>query len=395
MDNTGQVRSRNLWVDYLRTTITIMVVAHHSFLSYTTFASFDSQAYIRSTHPIVDVQRWIGLDIAVNFNDIFIMSLMFFIGGLFLIRSLKKKGAGLFIRDRYFRLFVPFLLLGTFLMLIAYFPSYYVAYNKVDILHYLKDFFTTEGWPVGPPWFLWVLFVFNLLFALFHKRYEYFGEKMESRYMIIKDRPFLLLLSILAFTWLLYVPFAYIAGAGKWVGFGPFDFQLCRILLYFGYFSAGIVIGKSDFNYGLFSRDSKTIKLWWLWIFLAAVAFAVLTIGTYMIIDLSERTRINAFLVWMIYYTVYALSCALSTLALITSFRRWVNAGGKWMKSLTDNAYLIYLVHYVFVVWSQFVLLRCDLPAILKFLITFIVSLALSWLASILLRKIKLIRLYL
>ncbi len=95
MDNSGQIQNRNLWMDYLRTTITIMVVAHHSFLSYTTFASFDSQAYIRSTHPIVDVQRWVGLDIAVNFNDIFIMSLMFFIGGLFLIRSLNKKGAGL------------------------------------------------------------------------------------------------------------------------------------------------------------------------------------------------------------------------------------------------------------------------------------------------------------
>jgi len=394
MDNSGQIQNRNLWMDYLRTTITIMVVAHHSFLSYTTFASFDSQAYIRSTHPIVDVQRWVGLDIAVNFNDIFIMSLMFFIGGLFLIRSLNKKGAGLFIRDRYFRLFVPFLILGTFFMLIAYFPSYYVAYNKIDILHYLKDFFTTEGWPVGPPWFLWVLFIFNLLFALFHKQYAYFGAKMESRLMIMKDRPFLLLLGLFTITWLLYVPLAYRAGAGKWVGFGPFDFQLSRILLYFGYFSAGIVIGKSDFNAGLFSRESRTVKLWWLWVFLAVAIFVILTIGSGFLGEFVERKSINEFTAWMIYYAIYALSCALSSLAFITCFRKWVSAGSQWMNSLTDNAYLIYLVHYIFVVWTQFVLLKFNMPAFLKFMITFILSFALSWLTGILLSKIKLFRLY-
>jgi surface polysaccharide O-acyltransferase-like enzyme len=84
--------SRNLWVDYLRSAITVMVVAHHSSLAYTTFAKFDRLAYIRSTHPIVDAQRWIGLDIFENFNDVFFMSLMFLIGGLFLSKSITKKG---------------------------------------------------------------------------------------------------------------------------------------------------------------------------------------------------------------------------------------------------------------------------------------------------------------
>lgn len=96
----------------------------------------------------------------------------------------------------------------------------------------------------------------------------------------------------------------------------------------------------------------------------------------------------------MIYYAIYALSCALSSLAFITCFRRWVSAGSQWMNSLTDNAYLIYLVHYIFVVWTQFVLLKFSMPAFLKFMITFILSFALSWLTGILLRKIKLFRLY-
>lgn len=84
--------NRNVWIDYLRSYLTVLVVAHHSTLAYTTFASFDKEVYINSTHPIVDMERWIGLDIFVSFNDIFFMSLMFLIGGLFLSKSIMKKG---------------------------------------------------------------------------------------------------------------------------------------------------------------------------------------------------------------------------------------------------------------------------------------------------------------
>src|SRR5688572_3705710 len=102
-----QVASRTLWIDYLRSSITVLVVAHHSSLAYTTFASFNRDAYILSTHPIVDTERWIGLDIFENFNDVFFMSLMFFISGIFVLPSLSRKGVSAFIRDRFYRLFLP------------------------------------------------------------------------------------------------------------------------------------------------------------------------------------------------------------------------------------------------------------------------------------------------
>jgi hypothetical protein len=60
---------RVLWVDYLRSFMTVLVVAHHSTLAYTTFARFNPHAYIVSTHPIIDNKRWTGLDIFENFND--------------------------------------------------------------------------------------------------------------------------------------------------------------------------------------------------------------------------------------------------------------------------------------------------------------------------------------
>jgi len=99
-----QNSSRIPWVDYLRGFITLLVVAHHSSLAYTTFASFNKAAYISSTHPIVDTMRSRGLDYFEDFNDIFFMSLMFLISGVFVMRSLQNKGVVHFMRDRFYPL---------------------------------------------------------------------------------------------------------------------------------------------------------------------------------------------------------------------------------------------------------------------------------------------------
>jgi glucans biosynthesis protein C len=387
--------NRNLWVDYLRATITVMVVAHHSSLAYTTYAWFDKSVYIHSSHAIVDIKRWIGLDILVNFNDIFFMSLMFLIGGLYLIKSINKKGAHIFIKDRLYRLFIPFLFLGTFLMLIAYFPSYYFAHNKADIIAYIKDFFIIEKWPVGPPWFIWLLFFFTLIFALFHSQFQKISEMTGTLLSGLKNRPFTLFIIMFSATWILFVPLAYLVGAGTWTGFGPLDFQLSRILLYFGYFTLGILIGNTDFNNDLFSTKSTIVKKWWLWAILSFTVFSILTLTGEALKQLVQDNKIKEFCAWMIYYMIYAASCTLSCIAFITGFRKIVSSGKYWMDSLSENAYLIYLIHFIFVVWCQLLLLKFDIPAFIKFIVTFIFALSLSWMVSGLLRKIKIINKYL
>jgi hypothetical protein len=386
--------SRNLWVDYLRSAITVLVIAHHSSLAYTTFARFDKSAYINSTHPIVDTSRWIGLDIFENFNDVFFMSLMFLIGGLFLAKSIQKKGTILFIKDRFYRLFIPFLLLGTLFMLIAYFPSYEVAHNSTDIIAYIRDFFTVEKWPVGPPWFIWVLFMFNFLFALFYPFYQKTGKKTDSLISHLANRPFLFFITLFGITWILYVLMAYNVGAGIWIGVGPFDFQLSRIFLYFGYFSIGILIGKTDFNNKLLSKESAIVKRWWLWALLSIAIYIVLIIITDTLTSMVKQNEIREFTGWMIYYSVYVGSCTLSCIAFITMFRKLIHTPRLWWKSLSDNAYLIYLIHFIFVIWSQYLLLQYDIPAFSKFLVTFIVALSLSWSVSHQLRKFQIIKRY-
>lgn len=388
---------RNIWVDYLRAAITVLVVAHHSSLAYTTFANFDKNAYINSTHPIVDNRRWIGLDIFENFNDIFFMSLMFFIGGLFLTKSIAKKGTIAFIRDRLLRLFMPFLLIGTLANLIAYFPSFYIAHNETNINAYIVDFFTVEKWPVGPPWFIWVLFLFNLLFALTYVLLRKIYKNTDNRIRSLGNRPLLAFLLLALLTWLLYVPVAYNIGAGTWTGFGPFDFQLSRILLYFGYFMAGVFIGNSDFNNGFFARESGLVSRWKMWCILALTVYAILTVSgaNDVLKNMVIKGILPEFAAWMIYYTVYVFSCSLSCLAFLTSFRAKINTPKPWLDSLAANAYLIYLIHYIFVIWTQFLLQDIDTPAFGKFMIVFLNSLAISWMISIFFRRFRFAKKYL
>jgi peptidoglycan/LPS O-acetylase OafA/YrhL len=85
--------NRAIWLDYLRAFITVLVVAHHSSLAYTTFASFNKAAYNASTHPIVDTVRSHGLDIFEDFNGVFFMSLMFLISGIFVLPALASSSS--------------------------------------------------------------------------------------------------------------------------------------------------------------------------------------------------------------------------------------------------------------------------------------------------------------
>nr|WP_068887091.1 acyltransferase [Pedobacter panaciterrae] len=386
--------NRTLWIDYLRGFITLLVVAHHSSLAYTTFASFDKAAYKNSTHPIVDVHRWIGLDIFEDFNDIFFMSLMFLISGLFVTKGLDK-GIKLYLKERYYRLFIPFLIGVCFLMLIAYYPAFLLAYGKGDLRSYLIDFFTVESWPVGPPWFIWVLFVFNIIVALL---YPYLKDKitwLAVKFSTLKDSPLKVLFVFYALTWILYIPMMFFFGPGTWTGLGPFDFQVSRIFLYFGYFFIGIIIARININEGIFGDGSSLVKRPFIWVLGCILVYGLVKVIEQPLENLISTNIINTFQAIMIYRSVWTLSCSVSCLAFIILFKRGFRHPVGWWQSLSFNAYGIYLIHYIFVLWCQYMLLGTNMPAYYKFLITFLVSCSISWFITIMIRKIKIVKKYL
>src|SRR5262249_54431569 len=82
----------NVSIGYLRAFITVLVVAHHAVLAYHPFApppppSLVAQPRWWQAFPVTDPAHWSGFAALVGFNDIFFMSLMFFLSGLFVWNS--------------------------------------------------------------------------------------------------------------------------------------------------------------------------------------------------------------------------------------------------------------------------------------------------------------------
>ena len=275
-------------------------------------------------------------------------------------------------------------------MPVAYYSSWYLAHHNNNMGAFWRDYFTTEGWPAGPPWFIWVLFAFNAIYALCYPYTSARLNKITTYLASRKQHPLTIFLIGYLLTWVVYVPFVLLVGPGAWTGIGPFDFQISRVLLYFVFFLLGTLFSIPALETGLFSNSSALVKKWPLWLIGALSAYTLLKLSepplTRMLRE-HELTRLQATL---LYRSIWALSCTVSSIAFLTLFKTFFNKH-RWT-SLSDNAYGIYLVHYIFVLWCQFALLNYNLPAGIKFLTTFILSASLSWLTVYLLRKNRRVR---
>jgi peptidoglycan/LPS O-acetylase OafA/YrhL len=123
-------RPRASWaLDNLRAVVILLVLSFHSVLAYLNFLPasrlpFDSPHHLWRAFPIVDRERWFGFDLFCAWQDVFLMSLFFFLSGLFVWQSLERKGVRTFLHDRIVRLGVPFAFVVALLMPLANYPTY-------------------------------------------------------------------------------------------------------------------------------------------------------------------------------------------------------------------------------------------------------------------------------
>jgi peptidoglycan/LPS O-acetylase OafA/YrhL len=73
-----------------------------------------------------------------------------------------------------------------------------------------------------------------------------------------------------------------------------------------------------------------------------------------------------------------ALACAAACFSTLSLFLRFATTRSRIAESLSDNAYGMYLVHYVFVVWLQYALLDVPFSAVAKAALVFVVTLVAS-----------------
>jgi hypothetical protein len=305
--------------------------------------------------------------------------------------SFSRKGARAYLRDRRLRLGLPFIPAAVILAPLAYYPTYLQMTGHPNFGDYLRQWISLGTWSAGPVWFVWVLLVFDYVAALLFWLAPGWAEWLGRLTAGASRNPALFFACLVAITTAVYAPMTLIFGPYAWAAWGPFTFQTSRILLYLVYFLAGVGVGACGLDRGLLAPTGNLARRWPLWIAASLFAFLAYLLMIAIIftrpLPLTWYAAIRSGPV-MSSLLLFAASCAASGFACLALSVRFAGSRLRVLESLTRNSYGIFLIHYAIVSWLAFALLGAALPAFVKFLYAFAGALALSWAATILIRRI-------
>ncbi len=390
LDQTGAddqatiAQGRIVALDRARTFGTLLVVIHHSVVNYTFFGNGDRI-------------RWLGFDLVVLFNDSFFMAFMFLISGLFVHDSLTRRGATGYLRHRAWRLGVPLLISIFVLIPIAYYASFlrYHSPGTTDFnfFHYWWHMLTIGPWPSGQAWFLWVLLAFDLIAAAIWSTAPRILTGFGRSIYALRQRPIAAFAAFSILSVVTYLPMHLAFGDGAWFepGHYPFPIQTSRILLYPAYFFTGVGIGIVSLRTGLLAEQGDIARRWPVWL-----AFAVLFYGAILLLVYAHHNWLADFaspaLWWRTAYGMaFALFSAAMAFTIPATSLRLARSSLSLLDAMQPSAYGIYLLHYVFIIWLQYVVYDPAFPAAIKAAIVFIGTLGGSWVLTVLLRKIPVV----
>jgi surface polysaccharide O-acyltransferase-like enzyme len=369
-----KARSRNVTIDRARSFLTLVVLLHHAVIAYTYFGHTDAKS-------------WAGLDLLILATDSFFMATFFFLSGLFVWPSLARKTLAAHRYDRLLRLGLPFVIAAFTIMPIAYYAIELRQNPGVSFPAFWWKTITVGPWPGGPFWFIWVLLAFDLVASQLYQVSPRLLDPINRLSVQAFERPARFFLFMLAVTAIIYIPARMYFGPGRWFTFGPFDVQAGRVLFYASYFFIGAAIGSANFGRGLLSTDGRLAKTSWIWAIVALVPYGLMWILIYI------KREILGNPVWLPdwYEASYGLFfVAFSAALLFAILGFFLGSKRPWLllDRMQGDAYGIFLVHYPIVLWLQYWLFDYDLPAIVKALVAFVLTVVLSWAVTAALRQI-------
>src|SRR3954453_16393324 len=371
----SKIKVRNFALDRTRTFLTLVVLVHHAVIPYSHFGHTDPKS-------------WLGFDAVVLATDSFFMAMFFFLSGLFVWPSLTHKAPHIFVRDRLLRLGLPFAIAAFTIIPIAYYAFELRHHPDVSFTAFWWKTITTGPWPSGPVWFIWVLLAFDLTASLLYRLSPKLVDPINRLSLRGYERPADFYLFLLGLTAVVYIPARLYYGPSHWFEFGPLSVQANRVLLYAAYFFIGAGVGAANFDRGILSAGGRLANSSWGWALAALVPYSLL----WVLIAIKREILGNPPVLPDWYEAIYGLFfvafSAAMLLAVLGYFLRFKRSGSSILDPMQADAYGMFLVHYPIVLWLQYWLFDFDLPAIVKAVVAFVLTVALSWAATAALRRI-------
>ena len=384
------VSRSSLALSNLRGLVILTVVAFHSVMAYLgslglAALSFDDPPYKWRAFPIIDSHRFYGFDVFCAWQDVYLMSLMFFLSALFTWPSLARKGSGRFLSDRFLRLGLPVAFAVVVVMPLALYPVYRMSAVDPSVAAYARHYLALPFLPNGPMWFLWQLLALTVVAAGVHRFVPQLGAFLARCSSGAGARPGRYFVGLAIGCTLAYVPLALAFTPWAWSNGGPLSFQLSRPLLYAVVYFAGLGVGALGLERGLLAPEGMLARRWMIWFAGALTAFVAWMGLTALAMTYEPSAPLG---LQVVVDSCFALACASGCFSAIGACLRFATMRSRVLASLSTNAFGIYLLHYPFVVWLQYALLGVALFAIAKAMLVFSGALLLAWAAAIVMRLV-------
>jgi glucans biosynthesis protein C len=278
--------------------------------------------------------------------------------------SLNRKTTKQFVRDRLKRLGIPLIFFTFFVFL----PFNYIGSSKsISIYNFFIDtYFNRPPIAMGHLWFVASLLLYSLLYILFSTRTVNVKplKPFKSFYIPI----YILMLTIVSAFVKLYFP---IDDWHTWL----IPLEVAHIPQYCSLFFIGVLFNKNQW------LDKLKLLNGILFFLIAAIIYAV---------NIYLPNNIKSF--WLFESLIEAILCVGISIGILTTFKYFGNKSTNFLKSFSNNAYGIYLLHLLIVIALQKLIVPFQISANLKFVFVFVVGTFLSFSFSILIRKIMLIK---
>jgi len=337
-------RNRIYWLDNLRAFTILLVVLYHVGGVYEAAGLWGAFWIVDDPATII----WVGI-IGIIF-DIIVMPTMFFISGYLTSASIKNKTGLDFIKGKFKRLMVPWLV--AVLTLIPLYKIIFLFSRNLPQEHWSSYFHITNSNSQNWLWFLPVLFLFNVFYLLL--------VKTKIKYPDISISITLLGSILIGFAYSILI--GGVLGMRSWTLTPLIDFENERLVLYFVTFLLGAFYHRRD----AFSILPESKKL-----YMIVNSISWIPITVHIIARVYPFLYGEGFLISIQYRLIWWSSFYLSLLTLlylmIETFRRYFDKTGKIWNELNNNSYGVYIIHVIMIGIFGTLLLNLNIPALVKY----------------------------
>lgn len=350
--------SRLHFLDNLKSALIILVIFHHIAIAYGAEGIFIINSI---TSPPLLLSGVLSLLVAINQS--YFMGLFFVISAFFSGKSLKKKGRNKFIKGKFKRLMIPVLL---YFFLLSPFIKVVILLLSGEAL---KNFDYARSLNLGPLWFMFLLFLFDMFYAFWGSK----ENQARKAFIITPNMVMLAVASIGVITFLIRT-FSPVGSMIPHIGI-----QVAHLPQYIFAYSLGLMLGGSD--YLRVYNPSDMVKS--LWISLLSIVGLFVFIALSPSPVLSIQQAMGGLNITSLLYSVWEQVMFISmSMGLISLFHLYANSHNALSLHMATYSFDVYFIHFLASAIVIGIVNLLSLPHMISFGIALVGTILLSYLMA-------------